>query len=271
MRSSASGAEFVIFISTPPQSPPSAGHPVIYLLDANASFATMTEALAMQSSRPAATGVQPAVVVGIGYPTDKPLNPVRRTFDYTPTVREEALAPRPDGTPWPATGGADAFLDFVENELKPSIVGLPIDKARQGIFGHSFGGLCVLHALFTRPGTFHAYVAGSPSIWFGERVVLSVESAFRQRFRSEPQSLRLLIGIGSDEQTVRATDTPKRAAWITSNRMVDNARDMAARLTELAPYGLDLSYQEFAGENHVSVLPALISRALRLTLSPTAQ
>lgn len=58
-----------IFISKPSTPPPPAGYPVIYLLDANSVFGTMTEAVRIQGRRPEKTGVIPAVIVGIGYET----------------------------------------------------------------------------------------------------------------------------------------------------------------------------------------------------------
>ncbi len=150
----------------------------------------------LQSRRPEITGVAPAIVVGVGYPIDDYLDSTRRTYDYTPTVPSEALAPRPDGSSWPKTGGADGFLDFIEMELKPIIAHeLPVDRARQAIFGHSFGGLFVLHALFTRPGTFRTYVAASPSIWFGNRFILSERDAFLADQASQLQ-LDLLLSRG---------------------------------------------------------------------------
>lgn len=274
---SRSGAEFRIFISTPPTPAPEAGYPVLYLLDANAAFATMLETLTLQSTRPEVTGVPPAVVVGIGYPTDMPLDLVRRTRDYTPPVPEHALSPRPDGTPWPPTGGAEAFLDFIEQELKPAVAeGIRIDPARQALFGHSFGGLFAMYALFTRPETFQTYIAGSPSIWFGSRAILELEDGFGPRLRAEPRSLRLMIGVGSLEQTLTDDERTRpectaRAAWVTENRMVDNARAMAERLGALAPYGLEVAYREFDGETHVSVIPALASRAVRFAFTPTPE
>ncbi|MFC3216924.1 alpha/beta hydrolase-fold protein [Comamonas sp. JC664] len=64
----------------------------------------------------------------------------------------------PPPAPGPATdargraeGGADHFLDFIDQQVRPLVEGsLPIDTARQTFFGHSYGGLCVLHALLTR-------------------------------------------------------------------------------------------------------------------------
>jgi predicted alpha/beta superfamily hydrolase len=49
--------------------------------------------------------------------------------------------------------------------------------------------------------------------------------------------------------------------------MIDNAVEMAARLHELTPHGLQVTYCQFEGENHVSVIPALVSRALRFAMA----
>lgn len=270
------GAVYRLFVSRPlplPPPPPS-GYPVIYMLDANAAFGTMTEAVRMQSARPQATGVEPALVVGIGYPTDLPLDLKRRTFDYTPEVDRTALSAPPDGSAWPPTGGAGGFLDFIEDELKPMIAAeLPIDPTRQVLFGHSFGGLFTLYTLFHRPHAFQAYIAGSPSIWFGERVILSAERRLADTLGDSDEEVRVMIAVGALEQTVSPREraspgSASRAAWVEKNRMVDNAREMAARLEQLAPRGLHLAYEEFPGENHVSVIPALISRALRFALAP---
>lgn len=269
---SRSGAEFRIFISKPSVPPPPGGFPVIYHLDANAAFATLADALALQSARPEATGVEPAVLVGIGYPTDRPLDPVRRTFDYTPDVDGARLAPRPDGTAWPPTGGAAAFLGFIEEDLKPAIAAeFAIDPARQALFGHSFGGLFALYALFHRPGAFRSIIAASPSIWFGGGAILDSERAFTAALGEGHRDVRVMIAVGALEQTLSAResaepDGAKRAQWLAQNRMVDNARDMADRLGALASRGVAVTYAEFPGETHVSVLPAVLSRALRFAL-----
>ena len=270
------GAVYRIFVSRPLLPPPTTGYAVIYMLDANAAFGTMTEAVRLQSARPQVTGVEPAIVVGIGFPTDLPFDLRRRTLDYTPDVDRMALAATPDGSEWPPTGGAAAFLDFIEDELKPMIAAeLPINPARSVLFGHSFGGLFALYALFNRPSAFQAFVAGSPSIWFGERVILKSERNFAEKLAATAHAVRLMIAVGELEQTVSArelaaNDGGKRAAWVKQNRMVENAREMASRLAELSPHGLRLAFEEFPGENHVSVIPALISKALQFALEPAS-
>lgn len=269
-----SGAAYRIFVSRPLLPPPPSGYPVIYVLDANAVFGTMTEAVRLQSARPLTTGVSPAIVVGIGYPTELPIDPVRRTLDYTPPVPAETLSPPPDGSVWSPVGGAAAFLDIIEDEIKPAIArDYPVDAKRQVLFGHSFGGLFTLYALFDRPGCFQAYVAGSPSIWFGNRAIIDMEQSFVERLRQGNRDVRLMIGVGGLEQTMseRERATPElayRADWLAQNRMVDNAREMAERLGALACDGLTVQFRAFEGENHVSVIPALASRALRFALAP---
>ena len=241
--------------------------PVLYMLDANASFLTAAEALRLRSERPEFSGVVPGLVVGIGYPTSQPFEMTRRSYDYTPPADTWLLPERPDGSDWPPMGGADEFLDFIETTLKPRIESdHSIDRNRQAIFGHSFGGLFVMHALFTRPASFQTYIAASPSIWLNDRFILREERTFAQS-AVRPAGRQLLMAVGTTEQDASGINSENRAlrrhaAFKRDNRMVDNARDLAARLSSLPPEQLDVRYQEFPGEDHISVLPAAISRAV---------
>jgi predicted alpha/beta superfamily hydrolase len=266
-----SGREYRIFVSKPSGQPGPSGYPVLYLLDGNATFPSAAVGVALQSRRPDVTGVAPAIVVGVGYPIDDYLDSERRTYDYTPAVVPEVLPPRPDGSMWPQTGGAEGFLDFLEHELKPAIAReFAVDPARQGIFGHSFGGLFVLYALFTRPGTFRSYVAASPSIWFGDCFVLSARDAFM----AGPPPVRpldLLITVGDREDRARDPEgqSPAGAAksdWVKRNRMVENATELARSLS--AKPSVQVTFKRFEDENHSSVLLPAIGRALRFALRP---
>ena len=74
-----------------------------------------------------------------------------RCYDFTPSVISKDAALKPDGKPWPKTGGAHHFFTFIEEELKPQIEkNFEIDKGKQTLFGHSLGGLFALHILFTK-------------------------------------------------------------------------------------------------------------------------
>lgn len=257
LRSQAENRTYRIIVAQPEGEPPASGYPVIYLLDGNSVFGTMAEAMRLQGRRPDKTGVDPAIIVGIGYETEAPFAP-DRFFDYTPVPSTEYTR-RSDGAELPEQGGAAAFLQFIEEELKPRIASeFRIDPNRQTIFGHSLGGLFVLYALFTKPTAFRHYIAGSPSIHWSKEFLLEQERTFTARIRKEPVNVRLLLGVGELEKSH-------------VSRNCESARELAERLSSLADWGVSAVYKEFEDEGHVSVLPVLISRALRFALHPQRQ
>jgi predicted alpha/beta superfamily hydrolase len=266
---SKAGRDYRIFVWRP-QQVTTGPLPVLYLLDGNVTFPIAAAAAAAQSRRPEITGVQPMIVVGIGYPTAEWLDADRRTFDYTPELTGGALPRRPDDRPWPTTGGADAFLDFLNDELQPAVAReFDTDPARNALFGHSFGGLFALHALFSGKARFERFIAASPSIWFGGESLM----AEMQNFIQAPGGgLRhLLVTVGSLEQGTVDDEVlapTGHDAWLKRNRMVDNARDLVARLAVMNASVLRVGFARFDDENHASVVPAAISRALRFAMAP---
>lgn len=250
MYSQAENREYHIYIAIPAEEPPVTGYPIIYVLDANSVFGTLVEAVRVQGRRPDKTGVVPAIVVGIGYPTEAPFHP-SRYYDLTLPRTAVELLVRPNGEAPIESGGAEHFLSFIEDELKPKMErDFHIDRSRQTIFGHSLGGLFVLHTLFTRPGSFQIYVAGSPSIHWGGRAIMEEEKHFLASTAQEQRNKRLLIAVGELEAGH-------------SSGMQEKARELAERLTNVNDSGLHVEFREFADEGHISVLPVLVSRAVR--------
>ena len=258
------GEPYRIFLRVPEGEPPATGWPILYLLDGNAVFATAVDALRVQSPWPLGTGVREGVVVAVGYPTDAPYDSVRRSWDYGPPPGATYPPHRPGG-PDVRTGGADAFLGFIEDELKPEIARrAPIDAARQAIFGHSFGGLCVLRGLFTRPRAFSSWIAVSPTIYWEDTDLIGAADQFERRER--PPGLRVLISAGEFEQSpapfqIGAPDEDKRRAAQARARTVDLARAMAERLGRLD--GVACDFELIGAETHMSVLPQAINQAIR--------
>lgn len=251
------GREYHIFISTPVEAPPEEGFPVIYLLDANSVFGTMTEANRLQSRTPAKTGVYPSIIVGIGYPTEMPFHE-QRHYDFTSPVPVSELPASPDGREWPEIGGAADFLTFIEEEVKPVIEKeFRIDRNNQTIFGHSLGGLFVLHALFSNPYGFQNYIAGSPSIHWNERVLLEKERQFPELL-NEKKDVRLLIAMGELEASH-------------PSQMSKKAKELFTRLSAPSDQKVTVEYREFTNENHVSVLPVLISQSIRFASKKNGQ
>jgi predicted alpha/beta superfamily hydrolase len=236
------------------------------VLDANAIFGTVVEAVRMRSRRPDATNVAPAIVVGIGYDTDGPYERARRSFDYTPT----SAAATSDSE----SGGAAAFLAFIEEDVKPAIArDFAVDTARHAIYGHSLAGYFVLHALFTRPQAFRAYVSVSPSIWRDRDELFGRVPALESHLGERTAPLDVMMAVGEYEQALAPWQpaTPQSAeiaARRSARRMVDDARDLSTAIARLTRPGVRVHFSEFAGEDHASVNLIAISQALRFVLAP---
>jgi predicted alpha/beta superfamily hydrolase len=254
MHAARTGREYRIFIASPTAPPPEGGYPVLYALDGNASFGSLTEAMRLQSRPP--HGIEPVVIVSIGYDSEDPIVTDRRFYDYTERADSSELPPRPDGSAWPETGGAEHFLAFIEEELKPAVEGLfPIDRERQALFGHSLGGLFAMHVLFTRPASFSSYIAGSPSVWWKNYSLLKRWPVLEKQLQRGEINAGLLIGIGSEEKL----------------SIVEGAQRVYSLLLPYRRQGLNLAFRQFEGEGHVSVIPPLISLMLRFIATNTRE
>lgn len=268
LRSQDGQREYRVMLAAPQAAAPAAGYPVIYVLDGNGVFGAVRDEL----RREAASGYGiPAIVVAIGYPGEAPWNDQRRKYDLTPAVPGQSGIDGPGGK-ITGTGGADAFLDFLQAVVKPAVAArYPVDREREALIGHSFGGLFTLHTFFTRPDAFRFYVAMSPSLWFADGHMRQEEAASLQRFAREPDPARLLITVGGCEQTVGECDpavrsTPARDAWLVAHgRMVDRARELQQRLAGVRGDAVQLHVIE--GEHHVSVIAASLARAVRFALT----
>ena len=279
---------YAISVALPYEPCPKQGCGVLYVLDGDFYFASAADAVRKGN----APGV---AVVGVGYPDDpafvrgvlarhQPLPALlnsmaqsqaavelERTQDLTLAATDEELAAQRQVTAYELTatdvGGLDDFLKTLETDVKPRIATLiTLDSSNQAIFGHSLGGLAVLHALFTNPGAFRTFIIASPAIWWNERAVLLDESQFAQAVRSGAAEPRVLLTVGGEESTapkVVPSNWGMSAAEVDSAlqraRMVENVRELAVRLTALrASTGYVAQYAVFDQQDHgISPWPAL--------------
>ncbi|QBE62967.1 alpha/beta hydrolase [Pseudoduganella lutea] len=264
LASSITGGRYRIFLSVPQDRDtpaPAAGYPVLYALDGNASFPLLAQMARMAGWRSKVTGQPAPVIVGIGYATDDDYHPDRGR-DYTPA---SAGAPATEG-------GADRFLDFIEKELKPLVRSLvPVDPRRQALYGHSYGGLCALHALFTRPAMFQTYIAASPSIWYRERAVLAGLEGFGKHAAALAVKPSVLLTAGELEQPAGAGAngaTPgSRDAIAAQRRMIDEARALSAKLGAMQGTVSRAQFLLFAQENHGSAAFPAMARGMDFFLA----
>jgi len=231
--------------------------PVVFVLDGNVHFGGIVSTVTSLS-----LGQLPSLlIVGIGYPMDGALAPgegigiymANRNRDFTPSYdpdwheQIENNFPLTMGMPYPesgAPGGADQLLRFINEELKPFVASIfpDADVNDNAIVGHSLGGLFVMHTLFTAPGSFDRYIAGSPSLWWDDRFVFSEEKNFQD------PGTRVFMSYGSLEPEEQALIPGQSMDVLLSNRVERS--------------DLRYTFHIFDGESHESVIPATFSRGL---------
>ena len=248
-----------IFIRQPDGPAPAGGWPALYLLDANAVMGIASDSLRVQAAFPGETGIRDGVLVGIGYPTEAAYDDRRRAFDLTPPPEKGR------------TGGAEGFLRFIVEELQPFVAArVPLDPSRQGVFGHSLGGLCVVWSLLTRPRAFSHWVAISPSLQFDAELIGQAQQRFAALPPAERGQPRALLGAGEFEERLApfqaaAGDAAMRRESIGRLRIPARAREMADRLRDL---GIPARFEQIPGETHFSEIPVAVNRGLRFVLGP---
>lgn len=257
--SSITGHRYRIFVSAPQTPPPPTGYPVLYVLDGNAAFPLAAHIGRNIERRQPVTGIGPALVVGIGYAGDNDYHQEARARDYTLAAGNHDPA---------AEGGAEGFLDFIERELKPRVGSMfAVDPKKQAIFGHSYGGLLVLHALFTRPDGFSTYLAASPSIWWQNKHLLGEMRAFLEASGNRSQWPALQVSVGAlEDEPPKGRMPPDMLAMRARRPMVAEARQLAATLKSHPALAERVRYHELAGENHGSAWPPALSRGFELFL-----
>ncbi len=269
-----SARTYRIFVYKPLTPAPPSGYPVIFVTDGNGMFPLAAGQMALMGL--AGKG---ALVVGIGYPTDDYMKPMMLRYrDLTPVTEDKSLFPTQPPLAAADQGGAsELFYRFITEELRPAVsAAYPIDAHQESLYGHSLGGLFVLGVMFNHPESFHNYIASSPSIWWDNKSVLRDERSFLAKTKGAKHPIRVLICVGAKEQDPYAyvpPGTPMTLSEVNKKiaeaRMVDNARDLAQRLKQAGPKsGVVVRFQDFSAEDHLSVVPASISRALGFALEP---
>lgn len=261
-RSVVSGLDYEIFVSVPDSEPPASGFPVIYVLDGNSDFVTVSEAVKRVSRRPQATGISPSIVVGIGYPDTESYNIDRRQFDLTRQAPDEAALPDASSG---ACGGQDAFVEFLRTQLQPHIEAVyPADPARRTLMGHSLAGYFVLDVLSRRPNMFSGYMSFSPSIWWDRAGLTQAVAAMGGLLAKAP---RLHISAGRWEQELAPWQSPASLSdryhqVREARRMIDNAREFADAIRPVMGENA-VKFEVGTDEDHSTIVPVMLCRALR--------
>ena len=218
--SSKIGQRYDLFISLPENYRSSKqSYPVLYVLD-GWHFSLMAF---IQNNNIYSQRMAPVIMVNIGHSPAKDAM-ILRTRDFTP----DRIAK------FPNSGGAPAFLDFLEHELIPFIDRTyRTNTSDRGLLGHSFGGTFALYALEQRPALFQRVVAASPAM--GPDSVIFSDA--RRTLRTLPASVRLDLSVGSADEL----------------GLAKSVTEFARVLDQIKPQGLDYRFTLYPGENHNSV------------------
>lgn len=229
---------YTINIYVPQGEIPQGGFPVLYVLDGSSYFHLVKEAVRLQSRNAPKTGIVPAIVVGVGHGADMH---ERRFYDFTAPAETYSYPARFKGNGYDKHGGAVGFSRFLQEELKPQIQQqFLINEQQQTLFGHSLAGYFVLWQLFNEKSSFQRYIAISPSIWWNEHELFHKANVFMKEHKQVNE--HSFIGVGELETF-----------------MVDDGRQMTNELEKI----MGIEFYEALEENHASVVPTVMSRAIR--------
>lgn len=249
-----------VYVGIPRKPAPPEGYPVIYMLDGNAAMHTLQD-----QDLAALFADNPPVLVGIGYDVPSRHDVMARAFDYTPPILNEDGSVRTDtverGRPG---GGADLFLDMIQDTIRPAVEArVQLDTARQTLWGHSFGGLFTLYTLVTRPRMFQRYVAGDPSVGWGDDALLKRANGFHAA--QAPEAIvRVLVGRGRPAANADAAQplSPGPVSIIPPGR-----ESTYALVSRLAQEGMDMTFQAFPEQSHGELFATSLRPALALAVT----
>ncbi len=222
-------------------------YPVLYVLDADILFGTITETarlLPLESFFLGRQSVPDLILVGIAYPGGFDEMAQKRGRDFTPTAEFGAV---PKSEP----DGAARFFRFLKEQAIPFVdKTYRTDPGDRALIGASAGGIFILDTLLRHPGTFQRYVVASPRM---DEIIFRHEAAYAEQHRDLRAVLYLSAGTeGEIEQQIAA-----------------GVEALHTSLSTRKYPGLRLTHESLEGENHVSAQPTAFTHGLKAVYDKT--
>jgi predicted alpha/beta superfamily hydrolase len=223
-------------------------YPVLYLLDGDAHFHSVSGLAQILGTGVNGTYVVPEMIIVA-------ISNTNRTRDMTPTRTDRD----PSGKPQPglaASGGMAPFLGFIKNELIPRVEQTYRTAPYRVFVGHSLGGITTIYALYTMPDAFNAYVDIDPSLWWDNRLLLKQA---KDRF-SKPGLAGKSLYV-AQANTITPGDT-------TLNVHFNSIVQFNSILETFNNSGLRYAYKYYPQDSHGSVPMIAEYDALRFVFEP---
>lgn len=209
-------------------------YPVIYLTDALYSFQIASGATRFTMNSGA---MKEAIIVGVSYSKDSQ-GASSRVRDYTTSKAES----------WKLeTGNAQGHAQFIREIVFPYIDEnyrtTPLERT---LVGHSLGGLFGAYVLFKHPDMFSSYILGSPSVWFNNYNVLTING-----IKSSTQ-IKVYLSVGSLE----------KPEFGERENMIAGARQLANKIKAQSGGNTALKFNVIDGAKHVTAFPTTLIQGL---------
>ena len=218
----------------------SRNYPIIYLLDADYSFALTKQISEHLSDR---NRIKESIIIGIAYANHNEYKK-NRTRDYTPS---NTLTGGYGISYQKYSGGAEKFYQFIHLELFPYIKNHYKVNNNTTFVGHSFGGLFGVYLLTNHPDAFNHYIIVSPSLWYDNQLIL-------KRVKNKPdfnlkQVTKAYFLIGEQENKG-------------DYRMVDDLQSLNTYITKKSHINLETILSIINGMDHDTVFPTALTQGL---------
>ncbi|RYE26734.1 MAG: alpha/beta hydrolase, partial [Sphingobacteriaceae bacterium] len=206
--------------------------PVLYVVDGDNDFSPSLEYLGLLMAE---YHIPEPVLVAIGDGGLIGTAGNKRNRDFTPTA----------SAAMPGSGGAPAFLGFIQQELIPMMeANYKTDPAQRTLYGYSMGGLFGAYVLFQQPGLFKNILIGSPALSYDNGKIFDIEKAYAAKHKDLP--VHVFIEVGALE---------------TSNQKEPNKK-LVDLLHERHYLNLELHTVTIGNVTHLTGKPAAMLKAL---------
>lgn len=219
--------------------------------------------------------IYPTYTVSIGYPPETIQSyAIQRTRDLTPTAWPEystfftSIFEAQTALP---TGQAEAFLNFITNELQPALnAAYPLDPQNYTLAGHELGGLLTLFALLKKPQAFQNYLAISPALWWQESALVNAARQIAATTPSPNATLYMCAGaLGAQQATASLVSAlpaelqSQLPSGLLDPNILGNMEQLENALAPWKDNGLRIQHAAIPNETQSSVVGAGISQGLR--------
>jgi predicted alpha/beta superfamily hydrolase len=151
----------------------------------------------------------------------------------------------------PRVGGAQAFRNFIRDELMPQVKGRYRTTDERAIIGESLAGLFVVETFLLEPDLFDTYIAVDPSLWWNNGK------------------------LGGDAgKQLRARPGLKKALYLASSaeeRVPGLTQRFVAALEKNAPKGVRWHYTKMPEETHATIYHPAALKAFREMFKPVKE